>query len=107
MTIKEMANCIVLEAKELLEETEKDSHEEMKEELGDVLAICLYFAVLAEEKGYFSVKDSLQNAIGKFKRRKPWIFKEMGVNTVDQARALWDEAKQKEKQSKALKKPKP
>ena len=102
MTIRETAEYIVAEAKELLAEAEKNSTEKMKDELGDVLAVSLFFAVLAEEKGYFSISDSLKNAVEKFRRRKPWIFDEkIKVANAEEAVFRWNSAKQKEKDEKA------
>lgn len=110
MAIKEAAAFILAESKELLEEVETTSTEEMRDELGDILAVTMFFAVLAEEKGYFSIRDSLKNAVEKFKRRKPWIFNDMKVETAEEAMRLWNIAKQKEKEAKAanaVKKAKP
>lgn len=108
MTIEETANFIILEAKELLERLKTGSAEGMKDELGDVLAVSMFFAVLAREKGYFSISDALKNAVEKFKRRKPWIFDEkIKIENAEKAFALYCEAKQKEKSEKAAKKDRP
>ncbi len=108
MTLKESAEFILAEAKELMAEVEKNSVEEMKEELGDILAVSFFFAVLAREKGYFSINDALKNAVEKFKRRKPWIFDEkIKIENSEEAKRFYLQAKQKEKSEKAAKKDRP
>lgn len=107
-TMEEAAGFVVAEAKELFAEVKTNSVEEMKDELGDVLALAMFFSVIAEEKGYFSIRDSLKNAVEKFRRRKPWIFDEkIKVESAEKALELYYKAKKKEKLEKAAKKAKP
>ena len=97
------AKQLASEANELLEAVENNDIENMKEELGDVFWDALFFAIIAEEKGYFCLNDSLKEALAKLKRRKSWVFQGIKIKGKEEAVRLWNEAKAKEKQSKGKK----
>ena len=84
------------EVAELGEAIKNNDVENLKEEIGDSIWDLLFLAVIAEEYGYFSMKEVIQTSIEKLKRRKPWIFTGEDL-TVEEERKRWKEAKSKEK----------
>ncbi len=74
--------------------------ENMKEEYGDILWDALFIGIIAEEKGLFSIKDAIQEAHAKLKRRKPWVFGNEKVKTSEEAIKRWNEIKLLEKKAK-------
>jgi len=75
----------------------KDDHENLKEELGDVLHDVMCMVVLAEEKQLFTAKEVIEGAVEKIKRRKPWIFDDNNGLSIEEEKKRWEEAKLKEK----------
>ncbi len=95
--LKEQALELASEVEELKEAIERNDVENLREELGDVLWDALFIGVLAEEKGLFTVKEALEAANAKFKRRKPWVFGREKVKDAEHAVRRWNEIKKLEK----------
>lgn len=95
-------SSILLEAeseiRELREAVEKNDTANMAEECGDLLMDILTLAIIAEEKGMFTVSDVFLEAAAKMKRRKPWLVSGKKV-TLDEAKRIWREEKAREKQN--------
>lgn len=88
------------EVRELKEAVEKNDVENMREELGDVFWDALYFGMLAEEKGLFTLKEVFEEVHRKMKRRKPWVFGNEKVASAEEAVKRWHEIKAEEKKAK-------
>ncbi len=88
------------EVQELKEAIEKNDIENIREELGDVLWDALFIGMIAEEKGLFTIKDSIKEAHEKLKRRTPWVFGNEKVATAEEAIKRWNEIKAVEKKAK-------
>ena len=67
----------------------------LQEEIGDLLMDTLFLGIIAEEKGLFTIKNSLDDVITKLKRRKPWVFGDEVITTKEQATKRWNEIKAK------------
>ena len=85
------------EVQELKQAIEKNDVENLREELGDVLWDALFLGIIAEEKGLFTMKEALQEANAKLKRRKPWVFGKEKVASREEAVKRWNEIKKEEK----------
>ena len=90
------------EVAEFREAVEKGDVENMREELGDVLWDALFIGIIAEEKGLFTLRDAIEDAHTKLKRRKPWIFEEKDISEEESLKR-YHEIKAKEKQAKQKK----
>ena len=86
------------EIDELGEALKNHDLQNLKEELGDSFWDLLFLAVIAEEKGYFTMKEVIETSIEKLKRRKPWIFTGEKLS-MDEERIRWEKAKSKEKEN--------
>jgi len=64
------------ESYEFIEAVEKNSHEHMKEEIGDVLLQVLLHSVIAQQEGYFTLEDVAKNLTDKLISRHPHVFGE-------------------------------
>ncbi|MBM3907392.1 MAG: nucleoside triphosphate pyrophosphohydrolase [Gemmatimonadetes bacterium] len=64
-------------------------------ELGDVLLQVLFHAIIAEERGAFTVEDVAGSLVHKMVKRHPWLYPDGGRLTVDGGRApaLADDSK--------------
>lgn len=85
--------CMVEEAAEFLDAIDNEDHENLREELGDLLMNICFHAVLAEENGLFGMHDVLRGIIDKMIRRHPHVFSDVEVDSVDDVMQVWIKAK--------------
>jgi len=88
------------EVKEAFESIKQKDHENLKEELGDILMDLMFVSILAEEKKLFTVKEMIDDVKEKLIRRKPWVFGNEKIRTKEEAVKRWNEIKEIEKQNK-------
>jgi len=99
-TIEAQLEEVESELKELRQAIEANDPENMGEEFGDVLWDLLSIGVIAEEKGFFKMKDAVEEASSKLKRRSPWVFGDEKVANAEEAVKRWNEIKAEEKAEK-------
>jgi len=97
-TIASMLKHIEEETQEVCQAIENGDHENLKEELGDVLFQIIMISQIAKEQGYFEMDDVLKDIDKKIRSRHSWVFgKDKGkVKTAEDALKLWQENKEKE-----------
>ena len=92
-TSKSLIPFLLEETYELIEAIENEDHESINEELGDLLLHIVFQTELANEKGYFSIENVIDDIKNKLIKRHPHVFsKEKKINKNN-----WELAKQKEK----------
>jgi tetrapyrrole methylase family protein/MazG family protein len=69
----------------------------LSEELGDLMLQPVFLAEIAEEKGLFTIADSLQAINEKLVRRHPHIFGSATAETAEDVKLRWNEIKAQEK----------
>ena len=91
------------ETHELLDAIEHNDHENLKEELGDLLFNIVFHARIAEENGLFDFDDVARGISDKMIRRHPHVFGDLrGKVLSDEVLSQqWQAAKQQEKKSAA------
>lgn len=92
-TKEDMARYLLEETYEVVEAVEKDSWENLKEELGDLLFQVIFLARLAEEAGRFSMGDVLAAIREKMIRRHPHVFGGPRVDSEKEVRLNWERIK--------------
>jgi len=97
-TVEEYASAIREEADEVLLAVANRDHENLKEELGDLLFDIVVCALLAERGGHFKVHEVMDQVVAKMRRRKPFVFDGTEV-TEAEAKRIWAAAKAWEKQA--------
>ncbi|MDP9196592.1 MAG: nucleoside triphosphate pyrophosphohydrolase [Pseudomonadota bacterium] len=85
------------EAYEVVDAIDRNSPEDLREELGDLLFQVVFHARMAEEKGWFSFADVAQAITDKLVRRHPGIFGQDQVTTSEEQKEKWEEQKAAEK----------
>ena len=88
------------EAQEAVDAMLKGDDENLCEELGDVLLQVVLNAQIGAEDGAFTIDDVIQGISEKMIRRHPWVFGDMEVGSIDENVSLWEQIKQKEKETK-------
>ncbi|MBR9691941.1 hypothetical protein GOV06_04085 [Candidatus Woesearchaeota archaeon] len=99
-TFESIKKWLLDEANEVAEAIDKKDYENLKEELGDLMYIILFISSIAEEKGLFTIKDSMQNAREKLIRRHSHVFGEDKTDDLDEIHRRWQETKKQEKNDK-------
>ena len=90
----------IREAQEAVDAMLKGDDENLCEELGDVLLQVVLNAQIGAEDGAFTIDDVIQGISEKMIRRHPWVFGDMEVGSIDENVSLWEQIKQKEKETK-------
>lgn len=102
-TFESMKKCLTDETQEVLDAIDKDDHENLCEELGDVLLQVIMQADMAEKKGWFKFEDVVQTLSEKLIRRHPHVFGDLTADTPEESLAIWKMVKKQEKEAKAAK----
>ncbi len=84
---------LIEEAYEFIEAVEKEDYDEMKEELGDLMAQVVFHGQLAEEAGKFTVDDSIVTIVEKLIHRHPHVFGEQKTLSPSEVRDQWEKIK--------------
>lgn len=97
-TPRTIAVYLVEEIYELVDAIESGNHDNVCEELGDVMFHILFLTVLFREMGHFDIKDVVDVNTEKMTRRHPHVFGKDRVGSAEEVRVRWHKIKMKEKQ---------
>jgi len=96
-TFESMRRYLLEETHEVLESVDDEDHDQLREELGDLLFLVLFYLILAEERGLFRPTQVLEGTIAKMRRRHPHVFGDRGARDEEEAFLSWESAKRQEK----------
>lgn len=85
------------EAYEVLDAMDRQDHDALREELGDLLLQIVLNAQIAFENGNFNMTDVLEGINRKIVRRHPHVFGEVQVGGVDGVLKNWEKLKESER----------
>ena len=89
------------ETYEVLEAIERGDHQDLREELGDLLLQILFHAQLGAEQGTFTIDEVVRQLADKLVRRHPHVFGEEAKHrppgTADDVVVRWEEIKRNER----------
>ncbi len=85
------------ECDELLEAIKNNDHDNIREELGDVLYLLIMIADINKDQGLFEFKDVIESINSKLIRRHPHVFAGQPYENEEQLAAQWQAIKAKEK----------
>ncbi len=91
---------LIEEAYEVADAITRGNLSHVAEELGDVMAQCLFAGVILAEQSEFDIASIAQNAADKLIRRHPHIYGDTPADTVEQVLENWDQIKQREREGK-------
>ena len=99
-TPETLCDYVIEEAHELVEAVRAGDVPASMEELGDVAFLLCFMASLYEEKGSFTLADSLEAITAKMIRRHPHVFEGLEVTNQEQLLKNWERIKRAEKDNK-------
>ena len=89
------------ETYEVFDAIERRAWPELKDELGDLLLQVLFYAEMAGEAGYFTLRDVAENLSEKLIRRHPHVFGDVAAADANAVLRNWEQIKLEEKSAKA------
>lgn len=95
-TPESLADYIIEESHELVAAIRGGNASDIREELGDVLFLLLFVAMLEEKRGHFSLADALRENREKMIRRHPHIFSDVVFSSRDEQLQAWESIKRAE-----------
>ncbi|UCC54845.1 MAG: nucleoside triphosphate pyrophosphohydrolase [Anaerolineaceae bacterium] len=98
-TPQSMRNDLLEEVYEVLAALDAGDHENLREELGDLLYHIVMQAQMASEAGEFSLTDVIAGIDAKLKRRHPHIWGNWDVDSTAEVVKNWEMLKKQEKAS--------
>ena len=81
---------------ELVDAIERNSTEDIKDELGDLLFHIIFYSHMAAEAGNFDFADVVTGVCEKLTRRHPHVFAGQRVGTVEEVKRNWEQMKRDE-----------
>lgn len=96
-THQSLVSNMIEEAYEAVDAIQRDDHEHLQEELGDVLLQVVFHAELAEEAGRYNLDDIARGISEKLVRRHPHVFASSVADDPQAVLQQWDAIKRSEK----------
>ncbi|MBE6728701.1 MAG: nucleoside triphosphate pyrophosphohydrolase [Ruminococcaceae bacterium] len=96
-THSSIRNNFLEEVYEVVDAIDRDSTEDMREELGDVLMQVVFHAVMAEEENRFDFSDVVNEVCQKLVYRHPHVFGDVKADTSEKVLDNWEKLKRTEK----------
>ncbi|MCH8538543.1 MAG: nucleoside triphosphate pyrophosphohydrolase [Alkalimonas sp.] len=87
------------EAYEVADAIERQSFDELKDELGDLLFQVVFYAQIASEEGRFQFHDCVQAICDKLVRRHPHVFADSTASDAEQVLKNWEALKGEERKA--------
>jgi uncharacterized protein YabN with tetrapyrrole methylase and pyrophosphatase domain len=93
---------LISELAEVNTAIDRNDHENLCEELGDLLYLILLISEINDRQGIFSLDRVLQTVTAKLIRRHPHVFEEFTEKSDEELRAQWLAIKAREKSEKLI-----
>lgn len=89
------------EAYEVADAIERKDHDDLRDELGDLLLQVVFYARIAEERALFDFESVAAAICDKLERRHPHVFADAVFSNEEQRVQAWEAAKTVERKGKA------
>jgi MazG family protein len=97
-TLETLSRYLVEEAYEASDAVAGGKPQAIGDELGDLFAQVLFHAVIAEERGFFTLAEMLSHARDKLIRRHPHVYGAERLSTAEEVVRQWDVIKRAERE---------
>ena len=92
-TFQTLRNLTIEETYELADALLEEDHEEIKEEIGDIMLHMVFYAKIGDEKGAFDIADALNGVCDKLIKRHPHIYGDLKVADEAEVKRNWERLK--------------
>ena len=99
-TLESIAPFTIEEAYEVADSIARKDHEDLKEELGDLLLQVVFLSQIASEENLFAFSDVVEIITQKLIRRHPYVFSEKRNHSSKEQEDKWEKIKQEERKQK-------
>jgi tetrapyrrole methylase family protein/MazG family protein/ATP diphosphatase len=96
-SLQSLRSYVIEEAHEVVDAIDRDSRDDLREELGDLLLQIVFQAELARARGGFGPDDVVAGICDKLVRRHPHVFGDLEVSGASEVVANWEQIKAIEK----------
>jgi len=95
-TYESLVPALIEEAYEVVEAVESANPRKIRDELGDLLLLVVFYGQIGSEEGDFETADSIRAICEKLERRHPHVFSDATVRDSDEVLDRWHEIKKSE-----------
>ena len=95
-TLESIIPYTLEEIYELVDAMERDSLDDARDELGDLLFHIVFYSHMASEAGAFDFTDVVTGVCEKLRRRHPHVFAGQRVDTAEEVKRNWEKMKREE-----------
>lgn len=88
--------ALIEETYEVISAIDKKNSNKLREELGDLLFLVIFYSQIGQEKNKFDISKVLKGTLDKMVRRHPHVFGRQKAKNADEAYQRWHQAKRKE-----------
>lgn len=85
--------ALIEETYEVISAIDKKNPDKLKEELGDLLFLVVFYSQIGQEKNNFNIANILEGTLDKMIRRHPHVFGWQKAKNADEAYQRWHQAK--------------
>lgn len=95
-TMLTLRNLTIEETYELADAILENKMQDVKEEIGDLFLHMVFYAKIGEEKGAFTLAESLNGICDKLVYRHPHIYGDVKVSGAEEVKKNWEQLKKAE-----------
>jgi len=100
-TLSSIVPHTIEEAYEVADAIDRNSMDDLKDELGDLLFQVIFYSQIASEQKLFEFNDVVDSIITKLINRHPHVFADTKIDSAEEQNKLWEKIKRQERQIKA------
>lgn len=97
-SFKTIAPYTIEETYEVVDAIERESMDELKAELGDLLFQIVFYSQIAKEQDLFNFDNVVMHITEKIQQRHPHVFGDLKVDSIEEQSLIWDKIKHEERQ---------
>ncbi|MGY6588589.1 MAG: nucleoside triphosphate pyrophosphohydrolase [Wenzhouxiangella sp.] len=98
-TFSTIAHYTIEEAYEVADAIERGDHDDLRDELGDLLFQVVFHARMAEEQRLFDFNEVARSISDKMERRHPHVFADADIRDAEAQTRNWEAIKQAEREA--------
>lgn len=92
-TLSSMKNNLIEETYELVEAIESNNIDAMKEEIGDIIFLGIFFALLLEDEQKITFDELIITIIEKYRSKHPHVFRDKDLKDQEAVLEYWHKSK--------------